>query len=89
MTLAEVAEKQRSWAWGIRRREWTEMVVKAFEADPDFTLRARHDALVASLERLAEDREKYMAPPEGAPIGAWVEYRCAIHEARRLREVMK
>ncbi len=77
MTLAEVAEYFRSKLGDYQGRCHAADVL---EADPDFTLRARYDALVASLERLAGEMSRDFNAGPGSILEGY---------ARRLREVRK
>lgn len=76
MTLSDVAATQRH---KLRRlasengRSWGNTVIKAFEADPDFSLRDR-------IEAMAKDLERPYDPGFDRPSAKGI--------ARRLREVL-
>lgn len=76
MPLKNVAAKLRksNWPTGLTRKQVANLVIDRFEADPDFTLRDRVEAMAADLERP-------YAPGLDQPTGAGI--------ARRLRNVLE
>jgi len=83
VTLAEVAARMRKfYRFGKSRVGYEELryntaklILKLFEADPEFALPAQHEALLARIEAELKDWDK-------------IHGNAAKYFARRLREVM-
>jgi hypothetical protein len=84
MSLSEVAEFARANEFYDRRQRYAiDRLLERFEADPDFTLRQRIEALVAEWENSCGLDEGHSEAP---PVD---EMECPGEFARRLRECLE